>query len=146
MSTGQTNRVGQAVPAGDVNQAPAPPPPRTRAEWVSLGIALVLLAGVVGAVVALWLSPNDDPPRFRVEPGAVQRVGDRYQLPVRVRNAGDQTASEVTVEGRVPGGPAEEVAHTTFDFVPGRSTVEGTLIFSRPPEHATVAITSFQKP
>ena len=121
-------------------------PPRTRAEWVSLGIALLLLAVVVGAVIALWLSPNDDPPRFSIEHGEVRQFNDRFHLVVRVRNDGDQTASEVTVEGRLPEGTPAEVARTTFDFVPGRSTVEGVLIFGRPSAGAAVYITSFQKP
>ena len=122
------------------------PPPRTTAEWLSLGIALTLLAAVIGSVIALWLSPNDDPPRFTVEQGEVRNQDGRFHLVVIVRNDGDLTASQVTIEGRLAGDGQEESAMTTFDFVPGRSAVEGVLVFGRDPAGAVVRVASYQKP
>ncbi|HSM82701.1 MAG TPA: hypothetical protein VLS96_13505 [Nodosilinea sp.] len=119
-------------------------PIRNRAEWFSLGLALTLLAGVVGTVISLWLNPSLKPAEFTVEPGAVRTANDHYYLPVTIKNNGDATAAEVTVEGSLEA--ADEVATTTFDFVPARSDAEGVLIFSQDPSAATVRVVSYQDP
>jgi uncharacterized protein (TIGR02588 family) len=120
--------------------------PRTQAEWVSLIVSLLLLAGVVGLVVALWISPSGHPARFRVERGPARSEGGRYYLPVTVINDGDATGAQVTVEGRLAVGGSEETATTTFDFIPARSSAEGVLVFSGDPASAAVVVASFQKP
>lgn len=120
--------------------------PRTKAEWVSLIVSLLLLAGVIGLVIALWISPSGRPARFRVERGAAHNEGGRYYLPVTIINDGDATGAQVTVEGRLAVGGEEETASTTFDFIPARSSAEGVLVFKGDPAAATVAVVSFQKP
>jgi uncharacterized protein (TIGR02588 family) len=123
-----------------------PPAERSAAEWVSLGVALVLLAGVIGTVVALWLSPSQDAPRFTVEHGETRREAGRFYLAITVHNDGDRTASEVTVVGVVAANGREETATTTFDFIPGHTKVEGVLIFGQDPSGADVRVVSYQKP
>lgn len=120
--------------------------PRTPAEWVSLVISLVLLAGVVGAVLALWLEGTDAPARFRVERGAVRYEAGHYHLPITVANEGDATGAQVTVEGKLAAGGREEAPATTFDFIPGRSSAAGVLIFSAEPTAAEVRVVSYQQP
>jgi uncharacterized protein (TIGR02588 family) len=120
--------------------------PRTKAEWVSLIVSLLLLAGVIGLVIALWISQSGRPARFRVERGSVRSEGGRYYLPVTVINDGDATGAQVAVEGRLSVGGREEAATTTFDFIPARSSAEGVLVFSGDPSAAVVSVVSFQKP
>lgn len=120
--------------------------PRTKAEWVSLLISLLLLAGVVGTVIALWLRPTDNPPRFRLERGAVRHDAEHYYLPITLSNDGDATGAQVTIEGTLRGTDTEETATTTFDFVPARSRVEGVLVFTSEPTAATVRVVSYQQP
>jgi uncharacterized protein (TIGR02588 family) len=117
-------------------------PIRNRAEWISLGISLTLLTGVIATVASLWLNPSLKPAEFSVEPGKVRAANDHYYLPVTIKNEGDATAAQVTVEGTL----AEEVSTTTFDFVPARSDAEGVLIFSQEPTAAMVRVVSYQKP
>jgi uncharacterized protein (TIGR02588 family) len=121
-------------------------PIRNRAEWISLGVSLTLLTGVVGTVIALWLNPSLQPARFSVEQGSVRAANEHYYLPVTVKNEGDATAAQVTVEGTLPTASDDEIATTTFDFVPARSDVEGVLIFSQDPTSATVRVVSYQQP
>lgn len=118
-------------------------PQRSRAERISLGIALTLLALLVGAVIFLWLSPQHEP-TFRVERGEPRRAASGYYLPISVVNEGDGTASEVTVTGII--GERGEAASTTFDFIPGHARVEGVLVFDTDPAAATVRVSSFQLP
>lgn len=122
------------------------PAPRTKAEWVSLMISLLLLAGVVGTVITLWLRPADNPPHFRIERGQVRNDAEHYHLPVTVINNGDAAGAQVTIEGTLRGTNAAETATTTFDFVPARSRVAGVLVFSSEPTAATVRVVSYQRP
>ncbi|TVQ06018.1 MAG: hypothetical protein EA368_18055 [Leptolyngbya sp. DLM2.Bin27] len=121
-------------------------PIRNRAEWVSLGISLTLLAGVVGTVVSVWLNPSLKPAEFTVERGQVRVANGHYYLPITVKNEGDATAAQVTVEGSLETISPEEVATTTFDFVPAQSDADGVLIFSQEPSGATVRVISYQEP
>jgi uncharacterized protein (TIGR02588 family) len=121
--------------------------PRTAAEWVSLVVSLVLLAGVLGAVVMLWLQSGAVAPRLTVEQGQIRRVDNQFYLPIRVvRNDGDTTAAEVVVDGVVTAEGAQETSSTTFAFIPGHATVEGTLIFRSDPSHASLRVVSYQQP
>ena len=120
--------------------------PRTRAEWVSLIISMLLLAGVVSTVIALWLNSSDKPARFRVSPGAVRNEAGLFYLPVTVTNEGDTTGAQVTVEGKLKGAEKEESASTTFDFIPARSSAEGILVFMSEPGSAEVRVISYQQP
>lgn len=120
--------------------------PRTRAEWVSLAISLLLVATVVGMVIALWVNSSGQPARFRVERGAVRHEAGFYYLPVIISNEGDMTGAQVTVEGKLKGNSEEETATTTFDFIPARSSAEGSLIFSGDPASADVRVVSYQQP
>ncbi|WOD39977.1 hypothetical protein [Nodosilinea sp. E11] len=121
-------------------------PIRNRAEWFSLGISLALLAGVVATVVSVWLNPSLKPAEFTVERGPVRTANGHYYLPVTIKNEGDATAAEVTVEGSLDTAPDDEIATTTFDFVPARSDAAGVLIFSQEPSGATVRVVSYQEP
>jgi uncharacterized protein (TIGR02588 family) len=120
--------------------------PRTRAEWVSLIISILLLAGVAGIVVALWLNSSDRPARFRVDRGAVRNEAGQYYLPITVTNDGDTTGAQVTVQGKLRLNDREESASTTFDFIPARSSAQGILIFISEPGPAEVLVISYQQP
>jgi uncharacterized protein (TIGR02588 family) len=120
--------------------------PRTHAEWVSLIISILLLACVVGTVVALWLSSSDKAARFRVDRGTIRSEAGLYYLPITVINEGDTTGAQVTVEGKLKGAESEESTSTTFDFIPARSSAEGILIFIGEPGRAEVRVTSYQQP
>ncbi|HJQ68684.1 MAG TPA: TIGR02588 family protein [Blastocatellia bacterium] len=120
--------------------------PRTTAEWVSLAISLLLLAVVVGVVVKLWVSETQQPARFKIEAGAARNDGGQFHLPFTLINEGDQTAAEVTVEGKIGAGGDTETSTTTFDFIPGHARQEGVLIFSGDPAAAQLRVASFQRP
>jgi uncharacterized protein (TIGR02588 family) len=120
--------------------------PRTKAEWVSLMISIVLLVGVVAVVIALWLSPSNEPARFRIDRKAIRNEAGHYYLPITVTNEGDATGAQVTVEGRLKGSGTEQASATTFDFIPAHSSVEGVLIFDTEPTSAELRIVSYQQP
>lgn len=121
---------------------------RTTAEWVSLGITVLLLASVVGAVIGLWVTSSDDPPRFRVAVGAGRFHEGRYYLPFSVVNDGKRTAAQVAVEGRVRVEGREETATTVFSYIASHAKAEGVFVFSdvKEPTNVEVRVVSFQRP
>lgn len=120
--------------------------PRTPAEWVSLGVALLLLAGVVGTVIVLWVDSSDNQIEFEIEHQSIYQQASKFYLQISVTNNGDRAAQAVTVEGKLTIEGEEEISTTTFDFIPARSKVQGVLIFSHQPEAVEVRVTSFQQP
>ncbi|MBP8252806.1 MAG: hypothetical protein KAX40_10610 [Herpetosiphon sp.] len=119
---------------------------RTTAEWVSLVIAIVLVVGIVGTIGWLWATDANDPPQFSIEKGETRQANNVYYLDLTVKNDGDQTASEVTLEGTIVLDGEPETAQTTFDFFPGHSEREATLIFSQDPQDADLRVISYQVP
>jgi uncharacterized protein (TIGR02588 family) len=120
--------------------------PRTTAEWVSLGVALLLLAGVIGIVISLWLKATDNQIQFEIERQPIYEQEGQFYLPITITNSSDKAAQLVTVEGKLTVEDKEEITTTTFDFVPPRSKVQGVLIFNNNPKETQVRITSFQVP
>lgn len=120
--------------------------PRTTAELVSMIISIALLAGVVGVVIVLWLSPSSEPARFRIDRMPIRNELGHYYLPITVTNEGDATGAQVTVEGRLAGPGNEQASATTFDFIPAHSSVEGVLIFDTEPTSAELRVVSYQQP
>ncbi len=120
--------------------------PRTTAEWVSMVISLVLVAGVVSLVIAMWLSPSQQPARFRIDRKPIRTEADHYYLPIVVTNEGDATGAQVTVEGSVREAGEEQTSATTFDFIPAHSSVEGVLVFKSEPSSAELRVVSYQQP
>lgn len=121
---------------------------RSAAEWTSLVVAALVLAGVVGLVLTLWLTVPNRPPEFELQVDEIRQTGGQYYLTFTMRNAGDQTGSEVQVEGVLPasGDAAEQRASITFDFVPAQATVDGVLIFARNPAGVQLRVVSYQPP
>lgn len=109
-------------------------------------ISIVLLAGVVGVVIALWSSPSKEPARFRIDRRAIRNEVGHYYLPITVTNEGGATGAQVTVEGRLRGSGNEQASATTFDFIPAHSSVEGVLIFDTEPTSAELRVVSYQQP
>ena len=119
---------------------------RSSAEWISLVISLALLAGVVGLVVWVWVREAGSPAQFTVERGETRQANAQFYLFVTIHNDGDLTASEVLLEGTLEVDGQEETASTTFDFVPGHSEREATLMFSADPAEAELQVMSYQEP
>ena len=118
--------------------------PSSLAERVSFSAALLVLAGVVALIVALWWREPGGPPRFRVELGQVRSEAGRSYLPVTIINEGGAAARQVRIEGRAAG--SEERPTTTIDFLPVRGREDVVLTFATHPAGAGVDVVSYQNP
>ncbi|HVS00074.1 MAG TPA: hypothetical protein VMW27_25835 [Thermoanaerobaculia bacterium] len=103
-------------------------------EWVVFSVSLVLVAGTIGFLAYDAVRGGLTPPDVVVEPGRPERRGALWAVPVRVRNAGDETAEGVRVEVTLETpGEEPEVADFEVAFVPRRSSREGWVLFARDP-------------
>jgi uncharacterized protein (TIGR02588 family) len=118
-------------------------------EWAVFTVSLALVLGTVGLLVHDAVRGPSSPPDLVVELGPAERRGARWAVPVRVRNAGGETAEQVHVEVEleIPGA-APETAEFDVAFVPRQSLREGWVTFWQDPARGrlTGRAVGYEKP
>jgi uncharacterized protein (TIGR02588 family) len=118
------------------------------AEWTTFTVAtLVLLALVV--LIVLEAARTDTPASpVATRTGAVTRVGDRFHVPVRVRNEGDETAEAVQVVATLEIDGETSEADQTVDFLAGHDQQDLVFVFDDDPAggRLQVAVSGFRVP
>ena len=113
------------------------------AEWIAAAIGLALVLGALWVLLSHGLSGDQKPPDVSLRVVEVQRTTGGWLVQFEARNGGDETASELGVRGElVAGDSAMETAETTLDFLPGGSTRDGGLFFTRDPASAQLRLTA----
>lgn len=115
---------------------------RPLAEWVSFGVAAVVLLAVAGLVVYLWVAVPPTPPVVTVAPdGPVRPEAGQFYIPVKVANSGGLTADAVVVRAELRvGGETVEEGELEFDFLSGGESEEGAFVFSRDPAEGELVL------
>ena len=119
-------------------QGEAPP---TAWEWLAAGIGLVLLLASIGYLLVDHARGDAAPPAPQVQVTGVEAQPGRFLVRVRVTNQSRGTAVGLRVEGELKRG--EEVLERSdleFDYVPGRSSREGGLFFTRDPRQLQLEV------
>lgn len=107
---------------------------KNRLEWAVFGVGLVLILGLLGYLAYDALTLDGRPPVVDVQLGGSESRNGTYQVPVTLRNLGDETAEAVTVEVVLIQGDSEiETAELTIDFLPRSSTRSGWVTFLTDP-------------
>jgi uncharacterized protein (TIGR02588 family) len=117
-------------------------PPRSPAEWTSFGIALLILATIVGLVIYQWLTQKNQPPILSVRTSSEMRqIPGQFYIPFEVKNIGGETAESVQViaELRI-NGEVEESGEQQIDFLASGETEEGAFVFSRDPRQGELSM------
>ena len=120
--------------------------PESTAEWISLGVSLIILLAFVGAIIWLWVNQPTGPAQFNVHQGVVRKETGLFHLPVTVTNTGGLAVGQVRVEGKLNNSGQEEITVTTIDFLPVRAKEEVVLIFRNDPSGAVAQVVSYQQP
>ena len=125
--------------------------PRSAAEWVTLATVLLILGAIVGYLVLQTVRRTDDTAHFEVEirQGEIEQHGDRFYVPLTIRNAGAATGEEVVVHAELKqGGETVEETELTFGFIAGGEEMEGVVIFAEDPRSAELEayIVGYLKP
>lgn len=121
------------------------------AEWVTLGVSLLILVGVVGALVYFYVGDSaPEEPTIEVRPqlGEVREATGAFYLPVEVANRGVQTASDVTIQLTLTSfAGASETVSFTIPFLPGGGTVTTVAVFQTNPQLGTTShVFTFSRP
>lgn len=122
-------------------------PPRTSAEWVTFGVALALLLGVLAAILSDAV--REAAPAHPVAVvGETLRVGDVFHVAVTVENRGDKAATDVQVVATLQRDGRTVEADQVVDFLAGDDDAELTFVFDEDPSQSqlSVAVTGFSAP
>lgn len=105
------------------------------AEWAAAGVGLILTLAVLGYSILEAVRADGQPPRLTVEAQQVDRMDQGWLVKVKVANASTATAASVRVRGVLRrGGVVVEEGEATFDYVPGRGSARGGLMFRQDPQ------------
>ncbi len=119
------------------------------AELISFLISSVILAGVLGTVLFLWVRDlNPKPPILEVQSNVEERQG-RYYVPFTVINTGEETAEAVQVIAELKvNDTVVEWGEQQIDFLSSQEEAEGAFIFVRSPNSGelTVRTASYKLP
>jgi uncharacterized protein (TIGR02588 family) len=140
---------GEPSPAWGDDQQQSQPHTPTVWEWAAAALGLLLVGGALGFLFYQALTGYEAPPDVRVQVLDVHQVGHGYLVEIRVRNYGNTTAAELTIEGELRQGDEPlETSHSTFDYVPARSQRTGGLFFTRDPRQFRLELgpKGYQKP
>ncbi|WP_068400137.1 CARDB domain-containing protein [Kribbia dieselivorans] len=121
---------------------------RTPAQWVTVAAAVAVLLVVVAVLVGQMLG-SSRPAQPEVAVGQTQRVGSTFQVPVTVRNEGDDTAANVQVSASlVIKGETVAEGDQSIDFLAGGEETEVVFVLPEDPADGalTVHVTGYAEP
>ncbi|BAY40237.1 hypothetical protein NIES2111_46200 [Nostoc sp. NIES-2111] len=124
--------------------------PRSLAEIVTFGIALFILAIIIGLVGYIWVNEDDKPPILSVSKRQIVReVNGQFYVPFEIVNDGGETAESVQVVAELDiGGKVVETAEQQIDFLSSSEKEEGAFIFTKNPRQGKliVRVASYKSP
>ena len=108
---------------------------RSLAEWVTFGIATLVLIGIVSLVIYNWVATPNTPPVIELtQSGEIREVNGQYYIPFTITNVGGNTAEAVQLIAELKiDGEVEESGEQQIDFLAGDESEEGAFVFSRDP-------------
>jgi uncharacterized protein (TIGR02588 family) len=132
--------------------AASPRSPRARhrrlAEWVSLGVSVLLIAALAGYLIFEGFRSRSPfvPVEVRIELDQAQRSAGRFILPVTVRNLGNHTLRDVRVviEHGSPADPEKRGQDFDIDYLGERSEQRLFLYLDEDPKSLSIGARAAQ--
>ena len=123
---------------------------RTTAEWVTFGIASVIVGAIASLVIYNWLTEQHQPPEISVRrTDAIREKDGSFYIPFEVVNTGGETAESVQVVAELKkNGTVEESGDLQVDFLAEGETEKGAFVFTQNPRQGelTLRIGSYKTP
>jgi uncharacterized protein (TIGR02588 family) len=122
---------------------------RLSAEWITFTINLFLVLVLVGLVLLVWFTADNQPPILSVKGSSIQHLQGQYYVPFTVTNTGGGTAESVQVLGELAiDGRVEETGEQQLDFLSAGEAQEGAFVFSQDPQKGelTIRVASYKLP
>lgn len=106
----------------------------SRWEWVSGGLGLALVVGMVGFIGFNALTTDPFVPAVTVDHLGTVRTPGGHVVRFRARNSSAATAAALTISGALyDGSTLLESSEVTLDYLPARAERHGGLIFQNDP-------------
>lgn len=118
-------------------------------KWVVAAAGLLLVLASVGVLAYYAWTGEADHPRPSVQVLSIEQQPAGWHVAVRVRNGAQATAAALRLTGRLRQGPEVlEERKLELQYLPGGSSREGGLFFSRDPRLHRLewAFESYEKP
>ena len=117
-------------------------------EWTVFGIGCVLIIATTWCLTWYALNSKDGPARILIESGTPVLEGDRFRVPIEIRNTGHRVASNVQIVISATTGATSQQAGLSIDHIPRGATRQGFVTFSGPdvPTQPKCEVTGYQQP
>lgn len=137
--------------AGEDSEHDAVEAPPTLWEWVMAALGLLLVVASMAVLLhEAWTSASLPPePQIRVLGIEPRRGQPGFLVRLQVDNRTGSTAANLRIEGELKqGDEVMERSETEFQYLPGRSSREAGLFFTRDPRALRLELSarSFQQP
>jgi uncharacterized protein (TIGR02588 family) len=115
---------------------------RSLAEWVTFGIATLVLITILSLVIYDWVATPATPPVIELtQSGAIREVNGQHYIPFTIKNVGGNTAEAVQLIAELKiDGEIEESGEQQIDFLAGDESEEGAFVFSRNPSEGELIL------
>ena len=112
------------------------------AEVVTLVVSIAVVALLVAGVLYVQVARGDRLPAIDVTVSLdeVRADGERFYLPVKIENTGDQAAEAVRVVVVQRVGERELEHELLIDYLAGRGSADATAVLTRDPRQAEVRV------
>lgn len=109
-------------------------------EWVVFSVSAAVIAFVTGFLIyQAFHSEPEQPPDIVVETGAAQKQQEKFIMPVKITNNGEQTAEDVNIIITIEkDGHSLEEASFVVPFIPRKSEREAWVVFTKDPAQGKV--------
>lgn len=123
---------------------------RIHAECVTLAIASLIVAVLIGLVLFIWITQDNSPPVIQIKREAeIRQELQQYYVPFIVTNTGGSTAEAVQVIGELRlKGEVAETGEQQIDFLSSGEEEEGAFVFDENPAkgEVTIRVASYKLP
>ncbi|MBM0741435.1 TIGR02588 family protein [Phormidium sp. CLA17] len=135
----------------EIKNAPESKRPfRNSTEWLSFGIASLIVGTVAGLVIYSWAMGRNSPPSltiYRTEP--VREADGQFYVPFEIVNTGGETAESVQVIAELKVNAAiQESGDLQIDFLSRGETEKAAFVFKTDPRQGdlVVRVASYKTP
>ncbi len=103
-------------------------------EWVALVVSVIAILGLVGFLVVDGLTHPERRAILGVVVHPAEPSRETFQVPITLRNDGNQPAENIDVEVVLKGGERDiDTGSVSIPFIASRSSVEAVVVFAEDP-------------
>lgn len=110
------------------------------AERILGAVSAAVIMVLMGFLVVRALANDGTPPDIVVEMSGVTQVGAAWLVEVEATNLGSAAATDLEIEGEMPGPGGSERRSIILEYVPAKSSRRGGLYFSGDPRTRPVTL------